>query len=98
MTPRAQQRAAWQSRIRGGRQAPRAIHFHVAEMEFRGGSRLSAWRVAGAFESDIAAALARDGVPAHWLLPNAAAEQLHAPARYTSLAEAVLSAGKEPRK
>jgi hypothetical protein len=98
MTPRALQRAAWQSRIRGSRQTPRAIHFHVAEMEFRGANRLSAYRMAGAFESDIAAALARDGVPAYWLSPNAAVEQLHAPACYSSLAEAVLAAGKEPRK
>jgi hypothetical protein len=95
MTPRAQQRAAWQWRLRREKTAPSGIHVHIAEMEVRGASRLAARRMADTFQADLGRLIATSGVPAQWL-SRGAIEHLHAPGGRPSLAQAVFDAGKEP--
>ena len=97
VTPRAQQRAAWQSRFRGERAAPGRIHLRIDELEFRGASRPSARRMAASFETDLAGLIARDGVPPHWL-SHRGADELRAPSGSTSIAQAVVDAGKGPAR
>jgi hypothetical protein len=69
MTPRAQQRQAWQTRFRTAnatQMPPRRVHLQIAELEFRGVGRSTANRIAASFESELGFLLARRGIPQNW--------------------------------
>jgi hypothetical protein len=101
VTGRAQQRALAQNRIRGERSFanspannPRLVRLNIAEMEFRGFGRSSAFRAADRFQGELASLLARDGVPPHWLAAGKM-DDLRVSTLDFSLATALASAGKE---
>jgi len=92
---RARQRAVAQRRIRDERSSPRRVHVNVAEMEFRGFDRSSAFRTADQFQGELASLIARDGVPPHWLTARTM-DDLRVSTTDLSLASALAGAGKEP--